>query len=128
MTAEEYNKLRFDYTEIMGMNPKDKIGREKIQYHLLPTHVLQTVAEVMRGGAKKYGEYNWRGAKVSATVYTDAAQRHLNAYLQGEEYDPESKLPHLAHLIANALILLDAGKCDTLIDDRPIIKTNPAQK
>lgn len=78
------------------------------------------VAKVMELGAKKYGPYNWRGNAVLATVYVDAAMRHLLAYLDGETIDPESGQPHTAHVAACMGILLDAAVTGNLDDDRPV--------
>lgn len=77
------------------------------------------VSKVMELGAKKYGPYNWRGNAVLATVYVEAAMRHLLAYLDGEALDPESGQPHTAHVAACMGILLDAEATGNLDDDRP---------
>jgi len=44
--------------------------------------------------------------------------RHLRAWLMGEDMDPESGLPHLAHLIYDALMLLDYSNNHKDKDDR----------
>jgi hypothetical protein len=36
-------------------------------------------------GAGKYGPYNWRDRAVRASIYVDACERHLNAWLDGAE-------------------------------------------
>jgi hypothetical protein len=77
------------------------------------------VAKVMELGAKKYGRFNWRGNKVLATIYAEAAMRHLLSYLDGETIDPESGQPHTAHVAACMGILLDAEATGNLDDDRP---------
>lgn len=66
------------------------------------------------------GHFNWRKSKVCVTTYVAAIMRHLNAFRDGENDDPESGLPHLAHIGASVNILLDAQACGTLVDDRSI--------
>jgi hypothetical protein len=61
-------------------------------------------------------------------VYYDAAMRHLMAYFDGQDLDPESGLPHLAHVMACASILIDAKKNETLNDNRPKNETGNFRK
>ena len=100
-------------------NPKQQFGDKKTPFFLIPTLPLADVAWVMKSGAKKYNPFNWRKTKVYASTYISATQRHFFAWIEGEDLDPESKRHHLAHVIANILILLDAAMTRTLIDDRP---------
>jgi hypothetical protein len=44
--------------------------------------------------------------------------RHLNAWRDGQDMDPESGISHIAHIVSSCNILLDAGHCGTLQDDR----------
>jgi hypothetical protein len=99
-------------------NPKTKFGQQKPGLSDVPTAALRYLGQVMRNGAGKYGRFNWRQHNVSSTVYYDAAQRHLMAYLDGQDLDPESGLPHLAHVMACCAILLDAKEHSTLNDNR----------
>ncbi len=102
----------------MGENPKDRYGVKKVPYELLPPVFAAYVAEVMRNGAEKYGAFNWRSTPVRATVYLAAAMRHLFRMMDGEDLDPESGLPHAAHVAASMAILLDATVNECLVDDR----------
>ena len=102
----------------LGVNPKDILGLTKPRLSLVPPPLMIYVARVMELGAKKYGPYNWRGNKVLATIYAEAAMRHLLAYLDGETLDPESGQPHTAHVAACMGILLDAEATGNLDDDR----------
>ena len=68
----------------------------------------------------KYGRSNWRVAGVRASIYYDAAKRHLNAWFEGEDADPDSGLPHLAHVLACCAILVDAEAAHKLTDDRMV--------
>jgi hypothetical protein len=100
-------------------NPKDLLGAKKPALHLVPSALMVYVAEVQKLGVEKYGRYNWRTKKVRRSIYHDAAMRHLLAALDGEDFDPESGLPHEAHAAACLGILLDAMATGNLIDDRP---------
>lgn len=44
--------------------------------------------------------------------------RHLNAWRDGEDRDPESGFSHIAHIATSCNILMDAAHCGTLQDDR----------
>jgi hypothetical protein len=85
---------------------------------LLPAHSLQQTAWVHKLGSEKYGPYNWRKTSVCATTYISAIMRHLDAWRDGEDNDPESCISHIAHVAASCNILLDAQHCNKLNDDR----------
>ena len=70
-------------------------------------------------GATKYGAWNWRQAGVRASIYLDAAQRHLTRWTNGETHDPDSGVHHLGHALACLNILIDAEAAGMLNDDRP---------
>lgn len=100
-------------------NPKDAVGSTKLPLHLVPDTLVVFAAESFLEGALKYGAYNWRVAGVRASIYKSALQRHLAAWWNGEEADPDTGVPHLASVIACAGIVLDAKLCGKLNDDRP---------
>lgn len=100
-------------------NPKTVYGAAKPALSLLPGPALIEIAEAMREGKAKYGSMNWRADPVSSTTYADALLRHAFQWVDGEDRCPQSGSYHLAHLAANAMILLDAMLQGTLIDDRP---------
>jgi hypothetical protein len=100
-------------------NPKDLIGDLKPQIHLVPAALQIQAALAMANGAAKYGPYNWRENRVRATVYVSAIQRHLLAWLDGEDIADDSGVSHLGHIAAGVGILLDAEATGNLIDDRP---------
>lgn len=99
-------------------NPKDAIGSDKLPIHLFPTTAMALGSLANLHGNLKYGRNNWRAASVRYTIYLDAIIRHAQACLEGEDVDPESGLPHEAHILAGAGILCDAAACGRLIDDR----------
>lgn len=77
-----------------------KYDAGKPRLDLLPPKAVMALGEVMTYGAAKYGADNWQG--VAPERYTAALLRHLMAYMDGEETDAESGLPHLWHVLTNA--------------------------
>ncbi len=99
-------------------NPKDALGKSKPCISFIPSIAILMEGVVMALGGRKYGPFNWRETSVQASVYSDAAFRHLAAWNDGEENDPESGVSHLAHVRANMGILMDAQEHGTMKDDR----------
>jgi Domain of unknown function (DUF5664) len=101
-------------------NPKDLIGSDKLPLHLWPETATILGSLGLLDGALKYGRSNYRAVGIRASIYFDATRRHLNAWFEGEEPDPDSGLPHLAHALACLAILVDAEATGKLNDDRMI--------
>jgi hypothetical protein len=107
-------------------NPKTVFGEMKPKISDVPVIGIREMGKVFANGARKYGRFNWRDHEVSATVYYDAAWRHLSAFYEGEDIDPESGLPHLAHVMACATIIMDAQAHGKLNDNRWTSDGQPA--
>ena len=73
---------------------------------------------MMEGGAK-YGKFNFRKIGVRASVYIDAAFRHLAAWYEGENIDPDSGLSHITKAMTCLMVMRDAQIRGMLNDDRP---------
>lgn len=101
-------------------NPKDEIGSDKLPLHLWPTTATLMGSMALLDGALKYGRSNYRAIGVRASIYFDALLRHLFNWFEGEDIDPDSGLPHLAHVLACAAILVDAQQAGKLNDDRAL--------
>ena len=100
-------------------NPKQAFGDTKPSIHLVPMAVILEVARVMRLGADKYGQKNWREQPIRASTYYSAMFRHMVDWFEGgENIDPESKEHPLVHAICCAMIIRDGLNHGTLIDDR----------
>lgn len=84
-----------------------KFDGGKLQYGLLPPLALRETVKVLTFGAEKYEPDNWRRVPDSHRRYFDAAQRHLWAYKEGEMYDPETRVNHIAHAICCLMFMLD---------------------
>lgn len=98
-----------------GKGTKDDFDKPPLQ--LIPTEALESVAQVLAFGAKKYDAHNWRnGMKLGRCV--GAALRHCYAWLRGEDKDPESGLPHLAHALCMLMFALNLSLTGDGEDDR----------
>lgn len=100
-------------------NPKDAVGVAKAPLSTVPANVLAEIGVAMLEGALKYGRHNYRQAGVRASVYYDALMRHIMAWWEGEDIDPDSGVPHIVKAIATLVVLRDADFRGMLEDDRP---------
>ncbi len=100
-------------------NPKDAIGITKLPMHLVSPIVkaYQSIAHFL--GNVKYGAWNYRGSGIRNSVYRAALERHVDAWWEGEEYDPTDGTPHLANAQACLNILIEGKYTSSTIDDRP---------
>jgi hypothetical protein len=99
-------------------NPKDVCGSSKVPLHLWPATATALGAIACLNGCLKYGRSNFRAIGVRASIYYDAACRHLNAWFEGEDLDPDDKVPHLGAALACIAIIVDADAAGKLEDDR----------
>jgi hypothetical protein len=100
-------------------NPKDAVGTQKPPMSTVSGPVMLEIGVAMLEGARKYGRHNYRVSGVRASVYFDAAMRHLLRYYEGEDIDPDSGLPHITKAMASLAVLRDAEINETVVDDRP---------
>ena len=96
VTTESNNK-----TNELGQ----KFDKGKSRWGLLPFQEIKEIVDVLTVGSKKYGDDNWKQVK-PRNRYIDALFRHLNAWINGEQLDPEDSLSHLAHAGCNLLFLM----------------------
>lgn len=104
---------------VKDTNPKDSVGVRKAGMSCVPSEVLMELGLAMQEGARKYGRHNYRIAGVRASVYYDAALRHLMAWWEGEDIDPDSGLSHLVKAMACCLVIRDSIFYGGWVDDRP---------
>lgn len=78
----------------------------KPRMSLVPAALLRGVARVLMHGAKKYAAHNWRKG-MAWSEPTSAALRHITAFNEGEDLDPESGLSHLWHAACNLAFLVE---------------------
>lgn len=100
-------------------NPKDQAAVSRVPLWLLSPIAKAAWALAQYAGLLKYGAWNWRATGVRASVYLSAAERHLDAWKSGEEFDPADGTHHLGNVMACCAIVLDARAAGKLVDDRP---------
>ena len=104
----------FGLWEAMGA---DKFDTNKLPLGLIDKTALDGLAAVLQYGAGKYAAQNWRLGLQYSRVY-DAALRHLTAFIDGEDCDPESGLPHVDHAMCCLMFLSNFSKKRKDLDDR----------
>lgn len=98
-------------------NEAVKADTDKLPLDLFPPEALFEITKVLAFGAKKYAPHNWRKGMSWSRMYA-ALQRHLLAWQQGMDTDPESGLQHLAHAGCCLVFLLTYTLTGTGTDDR----------
>ena len=106
-------------------NPKDAVGIRKVPLSTVSAPVLMEIGLGMLEGARKYGRHNYRVAGIRSSVYYDAAMRHLMAWWEGEDIDPDSGLNHITKALTCLTVLRDAQMSDMVTDDRPPMTHKP---
>lgn len=114
---EMYKKENFDSK---STNPKEELGTRKVPLHCLPCKPIMEMALGMMEGGRKYGTHNYRVMGVRSSTYYNATMRHLMAWWEGEDIDPDSGINHIVKALTSLLVLRDSmlmGNCE---DDRPV--------
>lgn len=99
----------------------------KVPLWLVPPALIMAAGRALQYGARKYASNNWRKGMKYSEVYS-ALQRHLLAWAEGEEKDPESTLSHLDHAAACLGFLTEYEQYSHLygaFDDRYRRPTSP---
>jgi len=105
-----------DQEKIIPQGRKDDSGKVPLQ--LIPGAALLEIGLVLRHGASKYGASNWR-AGLAYTRLIGAILRHVVAFNEGENLDPETGISHIAHAACEAMFLLQFIKDERVdLDDR----------
>lgn len=106
-----------------------KYDNDKPMVNLVPPEAILAMARVMTFGAKKYGGDNWRlGQPIPATRMYAAVLRHLMAWAQGEDVDPESGHDHLVHALTGLAMLWTKLKTQENVDDRWFVALKQTSK
>lgn len=93
-------------------------GIKDARYDLIPPEATWLESLVYGMGAAKYAERNWEmGYAWGKSI--QALERHLQLFKAGEDNDPESGLPHMAHVRWHTGVLLAFQAREVGIDDRP---------
>jgi hypothetical protein len=81
-----------------------RYNQGKLQWSLVDFKSLEGLVNVLEYGANKYAPNNWKKG-MPVTQVSESLMRHLFAYLQGEDVDPESGCRHLSHVMCNVMFL-----------------------
>lgn len=87
------------------MNTGIKYDTDKVRMELVPMSTIKHIGEILTYGAKKYSDNSWKELPNFWQRYKGALLRHLTAIDEGELIDNESGLPHIDHVLCNAMFL-----------------------
>ena len=90
----------------------------KNRLDLIPPKPILGLGEVLTKGANKYLPRNWENGMPWSTVLA-SAKRHLSKFEEGEDYDDETNLLHIDHLLCNIVFLSEYYQTHPEYDDRP---------
>jgi hypothetical protein len=99
----------------------DRYNNDKLVWSLADFDSLDEMIMVLQYGANKYAPNNWKKG-LPYTETCDSLFRHMKYFLNGEDIDSESKLPHTGHILCNAMFLNYMWKYMKNFDDRYIDK------
>lgn len=91
----------------------------KADFSLIPLCTLEDEVKVWMYGKEKYAAWNWAKG-MPWSVPLACLMRHMAAWQRGEQNDPESGLPHLAHAMCNLRMLTLYSMTYPEGDDRPV--------
>ena len=113
---EHLYRIGFDPT-----NETDRLTKEgglprnpegKPEWDLVDWKSLEPMVRVLMHGAKKYAPDNWKkGYPIRRTF--SSLMRHMAAFMDGEDIDPESGESHLGHAMCNILFM------QYMLDNKP---------
>lgn len=93
----------------MGAESEEKTPTKGLRYNqgkrkwsLVDYKSLEPMIEVLEFGAKKYSPDNWKKG-LDRKEILESMQRHLAALMDGQNNDPETGLPHMGHIMCNAM-------------------------
>ncbi len=96
------------------MGTKKDEGKSRIE--LIDPDMIEALGHVMRLGAIKYADDDWRG--LTTRRVTGAALRHVFAYLKGQDLDPEFGTHHLINAIAELQFAYAISRDSPELDNR----------
>jgi hypothetical protein len=95
-----------------------RFNEGKTRHDLVPAFAQEQYARVLTAGANKYADRNWEKGMDWSTVLA-SMKRHILAFERGEDYDSETGLLHMAHVMCNAGFLTEYYKIYPQGDNRP---------
>lgn len=118
-TAELVKELREARGEVRTFSRTGgQKGVKPERYDLIPIRPLAELARHYARGAEKYDDHNWRKGYEWSKNYA-AAMRHLTAFWNGEDVDPETGTPHVIAAAWHCFALEEFRHSHPDFDDRP---------
>ncbi len=93
-------------------------GQKLARFDLIPPRALEELAKHFGRGALKYADRNWE-LGVNWSLNFAAMQRHLWAWWDGENDDPETGSSHITAAMWHCAALLEYEVTHPELDDRP---------
>ena len=111
--------------EFKGQKPVGKLtamransGKPELHYLFTFPKAVAEFARVCTYGERKYDRGNYLKGGKPVSEYADCLLRHLSAFLNGEDIDPESDCHHLGHVVWNALAICQFVLSGNCLDNR----------
>jgi len=104
-----------------------KYDTEKPPMALMSGVALAELSKVLACGAAKYAADDWRGG-IPYRRLLSATLRHVLAYNDGEDTDPETGLSHCAHAMCCLMFLLEQERTRPDLDDRYVVPEPPTER
>lgn len=99
----------------------DRFNTDKPKWSLVDFKSLEPMVNVLEFGAKKYSAHQWK-IGLPTTEICESLLRHIFAYMNGENNDKDSGLPHIGHAMCNLMFLQYMMDNKPEFDDRVKIK------
>lgn len=99
------------------MSGGTKHDQNKAPMDLLSGTALEAVAHVLGVGAQEYGRHNWRKG-IAWSRLIAATMRHMTAFMEGEDLDKKTGLPHVDHAMCELMFLVHGYRHHQHLDDR----------
>lgn len=84
-------------------NKSLRYNENKPHWALVDFKSIEPMVKVLEYGTLKYSRDNWKKG-LDTTEILESLSRHLFALMSGEEVDSESQLPHIGHIMCNAMM------------------------
>lgn len=86
------------------MEQGSRFNEGKLKWSLVPQSAFHPMVRVLEFGAQKYDAHNWKKG-LPVVEICESLKRHLDAFMEGEDLDPESGISHVGHIQCNAMFL-----------------------
>lgn len=99
-----------NYLPVCGMTKEEikasdtglRFNQGKVRWSLMHFKSMEPMIRVLEYGAQKYDDHNWKKG-LNPVEVLECLQRHVAALMDGEDTDKESGLPHIGHVLCNAM-------------------------